>query len=99
MVTLFWTKLSKDDLKEIYDFIADDSEKYAMLTVNKIYNQSQKIIVNPTLGRIVPEIRDKDVRELIMGNYRIIYRIVNSTQVDILRIYHSARLLTKQKLK
>lgn len=32
MVKLFWTQLSKNDLQEIYDYIADDSVKYAKIT-------------------------------------------------------------------
>ena len=99
MVKLFWTKLSKDDLQEIYYYIADDSIKFAKITVDKIFLISQKIIDNPNLGRIVPEIGNKTIRELIMGRYRIIYRIVNSGKVDILRVYHSARLLSLQKLE
>jgi len=99
MVKIVWTDISIIDLKEIFDFIADDSLRYASLTTNKIYQRVQEIINNPYLGRIVPEFNDKLIRELIEGNYRIIYRIKSDIQIDILRVYHSARLLKKAVIK
>ena len=99
MVKLVWTELSTEDLKEIYDYIAKDSVRYASITVNKIYNRAQDIIDNPYVGRIVPEINIKVVREVISGNYRIVYKIINEFQVDILRVYHSARLLKADRLE
>ena len=99
MVKLVWTELSKEDLKEIFDYIAKDSVRYASITVNKIYNRAQDIIDNPYVGRFVPEINNKVIREVISGNYRIVYKIINAFQVDILRVYHSARLLKADRLQ
>lgn len=98
MVKIVWTEISRDDLKDIFDFIAEDSERYASITVNKIYHRAQEIIDNPFMGRIVPEFDNKIIREVISGNYRIVYKIVTDFQVDILRIYHSARLLNNDSL-
>jgi addiction module RelE/StbE family toxin len=99
MVKLVWTELSTEDLKEIFDYIAKDSVRYASITVNKIYNRAQDIIDNPYVGRVVPEINIKVIREVISGNYRIVYKIINEFQVDILRVYHSARLLKADRLE
>ena len=99
MVKIVWTEISIEDLKEIFDFIADDSARYATITTQRIYKRAQEIIINPYLGRIVPEFNDKFIRELIEGNYRIIYKMKNEMQVDILRIFHSARLLKKKSIK
>ncbi|MDZ7724011.1 MAG: type II toxin-antitoxin system RelE/ParE family toxin [candidate division KSB1 bacterium] len=99
MVKLVWTELSIEDLKEIFDYIAKDSVRYASITVNKIYNRAQDIIDNPYVGRVVPEINIKIIREVISGNYRIVYKIINEFQVDILRVYHSARLLKADRLR
>lgn len=98
MVKIVWTELSISDLKEIFEFIAEDSDRYATLTVNKIYHRAQVLTDNPSLGRIVPEFNEKSIRELIEGNYRIIYRIKTGLQIDILRVYHSARLLKGNKI-
>jgi toxin ParE1/3/4 len=99
MVKIVWTELSIQDLKEVFDYIADDSIRYATITSNRIYNRVQPIADNPFVGRMFPEFNEKMIRELIEGNYRIIYRIKSNTQVDILRIYHVARLLQKKNLK
>lgn len=99
MVKLVWTELSTEDLKEIFDYIAKDSVRYASITVNKIYNRAQDVIDNPYVGRVVPEINVKVIREVISGNYRIVYKIINEFQVDILRVYHSARLLKADRLE
>jgi toxin ParE1/3/4 len=99
MVKVVWTDLSTSDLKEIFDYIADDSVRYASITTNKIYQRVQPLGENPLLGRMVPEFNKKDIRELIEGSYRIIYRIKNGSQIDILRVYHVARLLRKKTLR
>ena len=99
MVKIVWTDLSTSDLKEIFDYIADDSIRYASITANKIYQRVQPIIGNPYIGRMVPEFLEKSIREVIEGNYRIIYRIRSKSQVDILRVYHVARSLKKKNLK
>ena len=92
MVKIVWTEASINDLKEIFEYIAEDSIRYADLTVNKIYQGAQIIAVNPYLGRIVPIFNETLIWELVNGNYRIIYRIKSNVQVDILRVYHSARI-------
>lgn len=99
MVKIVWTEISTVDLKEIFDFIADDSVRYALITTQKIYQRAQEIVENPFLGRTVPEFNEKFIREIIEGNYRIIYRIKSEIQVDILRVFHSARLLSRKSIK
>jgi len=99
MVKLIWTEISIHDLNQIFDFIASDSGRYASITVNKIYKRAQDIISNPFIGRIVPEFNNKYIREVILGNYRIVYQIITNNQAVILRVYHSSRLLTQDKLK
>ncbi len=46
----------------------------------------------PLSGRVVPEKRRDDVREVFVRNYRIVYR-VGADLVEILTIHHGARLL------
>ena len=92
MEQIIWTKIASNDMKEIYNYISRDSLKYASITLQKIYNKIQKLKPNPKIGRYVPEYNNKQIREVFEGNYRIIYRIKNKT-IEILRIFHSARLL------
>ena len=76
MVQIEWTNRSKNDLKNIADYIAKGSKHYAKVEVLKIKNRFNILTTYKSIGRIVPEINRKDIRELIQGNYRIIYKIV-----------------------
>ena len=44
----------------------------------------------PERGRVVPELRRADVRELLLGSYRIVYRI-EARRVAILTVRHLRR--------
>ena len=50
-------------------------------------------------GKNVLEINQENIRELIEGNYRIIYKIVEDNQIDILTIHHSARDLIRRNIE
>jgi len=93
MARLNWTDLSIDDLINIAEFISKDSVKYSVIQIKRIRERARLLKAQPFLGRIVPEIKDETIRELILGNYRIIYRIISEDRIDILTVHHSAKLL------
>ncbi len=93
MARLNWTDLSIEDLINIAEFISKDSVRYSVIQIKRIRERAKLLKTQPFLGRIVPEIKDESVRELILGNYRIIYRIVTEDRIDILTVHHSAKLL------
>jgi toxin ParE1/3/4 len=96
MVRINWTKIAIDDLKSIYEFILRDSKRYARIQVKRLKIRVRILKTNPYAGRVVPEIDDARYRELIGGNYRIIYRISDDKSIDILTVYHSARDIEKR---
>ncbi len=98
MVEIVWTNNALTDLEEIAEFIAKDSAKYARFTVDKIFNQTFILKSYPLLGRIVPELNNEQIRELITGNYRIIYEFRGSA-VRVLTVHHSARDLTMRSFQ
>ena len=59
MVKIIWTELSLSDLKEIFDYIAANSQRYAIITTNKIYQRVQILADNPYTGKIVDEFNNK----------------------------------------
>ena len=93
MVRISWTLQSLDDIDNIAEFIAKDSVKYAKIQVNRFFDNVEILKKYPKYGRIVPEIGEEEIREIIQGNYRIIYRIITEKQIDILTVHHSSRLL------
>lgn len=98
MVRINWTLQAKNDLKDIAEYISKDSKLYAKRQVLKIRNRTNILKSQNYSGRKVPEIHDKNIREIFEGNYRIIYKIVTKTRIDILTVHHSARDLRKRKI-
>jgi addiction module RelE/StbE family toxin len=93
MVKVIWTARSLKDLEEIAEYISKDSFRYAKLTLEKLIEGAELIKDNQLIGRIVPEIKQKDFREIITGSYRIMYHITSKVQIYILTVHHSSRLL------
>lgn len=99
MVKIIWTRRSLMDLKSIAEYISKDSERYASLTIRRIRDVVVLLEKNPRIGRMVPEIgKDDHFREIILGNYRIIYKITSSALVHILTIHHSSKRLRQTSL-
>ncbi len=87
-----WSPEATEDIESIAEYIARDSEFYARAIVSKILAVSRKIPEQALIGRIVPEIGDKNVRERFVYSYRLIYRIKGCT-ITILAVIHGKRLL------
>jgi toxin ParE1/3/4 len=99
MVKIIWTQRSLNDLKSIAEYIAKDSVKYASLTLQRILDVTNYLETNPRIGRMVPEVGKNDkIREIIFGNFRIIYKISSSQSIHILTVHHSARRLRQTTL-
>lgn len=69
-----WTKRALSDLKDIHDYIKKDYPQYAKIQIEKIQKATSKIKSHPKIGRILPEFPKLPYREIISGNYRIVYR-------------------------
>ena len=94
MVKVNWTDLSLQDIDNIAIFIAKDSPNYSTLFVSKIFEKAKLLENFPKMGRIVPEIKNDLIRELV---YRIVYKLYEN-HLDILTVHHSARLLSNSSL-
>jgi len=79
-------------LNEIEEFIAQDSPQRAERFVNYLIERGESISHNPWMGRIVPEISNPSIRELIVKRYRIVYRIKDNI-IEILTVFEGHRLL------
>jgi len=90
---VIWAIPAKLDLKEIHDYIARDSKYYAQKVSQDIVDKSEKLKYFPEIGRIVPEINNPNIRELIIYSYRLIYEVI-SDGVQILALIHSKRNFT-----
>ena len=75
MARLRWTTQALDDIEAICRFIARDSEHFARLFANKIIDKATTLESFPKAARIVPESNLDHIREILHGNYRIIYHL------------------------
>lgn len=99
MVQIKWLSSAKNDLKDIYDYISLDSVRYAKLQITKIQKRTEILRTFPNSGKVVPEINDSTVKEITEHNYRIIYKIINKNQIDVLLIHHGARDFKRRIIK
>ena len=95
---IVWSPLAVDKASEIADYIAQDKPSAAEKWINTVFSKVEQLKSSPEIGRIVPEISDSQFRELIYGNYRIIYRIENK-QVSILTIRHGKQILPINEIR
>lgn len=70
MVT--WLDHAKADLRHIHDFIAADSRHYAKKVTQAIVDRTLQLSELLRIGKAVPEINDKGIRELHLYSYRIL---------------------------
>lgn len=89
---IHWTDSAIQHLIAIYDYISQDSTFYAEKMVDRLTRRSQQIADFPQSGRRVPEYLNDELREVIEGPYRLIYRI-KPEQVDVVAVIHGARQL------
>lgn len=93
MAAVRWTRRALDDLREISDFIARDSPQAADALIDRVFQTTDRLVSFPQSGRLVPELPDLGYRELLVGNYRVQYRVEENT-VWIVTVVHGRRLLT-----
>lgn len=87
-----WSPLAIDRASEIAEYIARDSPEAAKSWVDTVFKKVAGLKSHPESGRVVPEVNNVAVRELIYGNYRIVYR-VEEKRVSILTVRHGKQIL------
>lgn len=94
---VFWTQQSRDDLRAVRLHIARDAPATASAYVRKLRASVGRLREFPFSGEVVPELGREDLREVLQGSYRLIYRVSDS-RVDILAVFHSARIFDERDL-
>ena len=89
MATVKWSQRALDDLDGIAVFIARGSPDFVGVFVARVFQATRRLEQFPESGRVVPEFRREDVRELIFQNYRIVYRVWDG-QIAVARVMHAA---------
>jgi addiction module RelE/StbE family toxin len=98
LARLIWTVESRESLRSIHSRISKDSPRAADTLIDQIASSTDRLVDFPLSGRVVPEFNREDTRELILGNYRVVYQVIGDT-VGIVRVHHGARLLRRSDVE
>ncbi len=90
MGKIVWAPSALNDIESIAEYIERDSVDQAALFVTRIIEMTDRLEKFPESGRIIPEIKVTNCREIIYGAYRLMYRI-NKDEIWITGIVHVAR--------
>lgn len=98
MAAIRWTLGAQKDLQAVVEYIGRHSPTYAAATAARIISAVERLRRQPRLGRVVPEFREDTLRELVIGNYRVVYRLARG-RVGIVAIVQGKRLLKRLRAK
>ena len=93
-----WAPLAIDRVAEIAAYIAEDNPLAAGKWMRDAFARVGQLGRFPKSGRPIPETPRQDIRELVWGNYRIIYRL-EPRQISILTVRHLKQILPLEDLK
>ena len=96
MAELRWSVEALSDLDEIASFISRQSPSFAPHFIARVVAAAEQLDQFPRLGRVVPELRDDTMRELIFQGYRIVYSLEDDGRILILGVIHGALDLERQ---
>jgi toxin ParE1/3/4 len=86
-----WSARALADLEAVGNYIARDSPKAAASWVGKVLTLAERAAAVPLAGRRVPELARDDIREVLLRNYRIVYRVA-ARRIEVLSVFEGHRL-------
>jgi plasmid stabilization system protein ParE len=81
-----------NDVERIRLGIASESRRSAATFVARVFAAAENLETFPQMGRLIPNLRRNDVREIIVDGYRVIY-VVEGGNIAVLRVRHGAQQL------
>ena len=88
-----WTEAAWSDLEAAAEYIAKDSPHYAAAFVHEVRDATRSLTHLAERGRVVSEFQDPSIRELLVRNYRLIYKL-SAPAAIIVGFIHGARDLS-----
>ncbi len=86
---VIWSPLAVERLWEIEQFLGDKNPAVALRTVAEIIEMGDSLVQMAKRGRSVPELGQDNVREVIVGSYRVVYMVNDDEQrVEIVTVVH-----------
>ncbi len=95
---LRWSARAQRELWRACEYIARDKPGAADRFFRYIQARAERIARFPRSGRRVPEFGDEAIRQVVIGNYRLVYRI-ESGAVFVLTVFEGHRSLNPESIK
>lgn len=92
-----WTERAWARLTEIEAFVARENPEAAARLVARLIARGEALVRHPDRGRKLPEIPGSSLREIVVNNYRIVYRRTSNT-IEVLTVFEGHRLLRSGEL-
>ena len=95
---LFWTDPALHDLLKVIQHIKADKTNAALRFGKEIKQKVSRLAQFPHSGRIVPEFQIPSLREVLIGDYRIVYRLMSpKPRIEIISLFHGAKAVEPPK--
>jgi toxin ParE1/3/4 len=85
-----WTEGALDELDAALEFVASESRQGALHLLDNVLSSVESLSTLAERGRVVPERQDLSVREIFVGDHRLLYLVADS-DVVILGLLHQRR--------
>ena len=89
---VIWSEAALGDLREMVRYIARDNSAAAERMGRLILKKVEAVARFPRTGRMVPEYRRDDLREILVAPYRVVFQIDDANErLHVVRVRHGAR--------
>lgn len=95
MAKVIYSDIAKADLREIWDYVSDDSQLQADRLLGRIRSKLEHLARWNTLGRPRPEL-SRNCRSYPFGKYCFFFRPIDNG-IEVIRVIHAARDLDQIK--
>jgi toxin ParE1/3/4 len=97
-VKLAWSPLAFRRAQEVSEHIRQENPAAAEAWLQALFRVVDRLVPFPDSGRIVPELNKPEIREVLDGAYRVLYRRKPS-RIEIVTIRHGRQLMDLGELK
>jgi toxin ParE1/3/4 len=92
--SVVWTESARRALDEVLEYIAQESRDRAFTLLSRVLDTAATLDTLANRGRVVPELNKPDIRELLVFDYRLQYRVFDE-QVVVIAFLHGDRDFSK----
>ena len=85
-----WAGRAKSDLRLAVEYIRKDSPASAKAFLSQVFQATRSLATFSERGWVVPDLNDPEVRQVLVGRYRVLYE-VHTDAVWIMRVLHTSQ--------